>query len=349
MISHQLNNSFVVVNRLLKANCDVYWLQEPQTAVARDLGTGAIWVPASPTALSIIEKGAKELGVQADGVARPPQSRALKLRPTRIGLYDQYGGLMTSGWDRWLFEQYEFPFELVYPQTLDNGDLKNKYDVLVFTGGAFRGSGSVDRESSSNRQPRAEDIPEQYRGWLGKITAEKTIPQIRKFMEAGGSVIAAGSSSGMASLLGVPVDDYLTEMGPDGKLRPLSRAKYYIPGSLLRVTIDNNNPLAYGMPKAVDAFFDNSPVFKLRPDAELKRTSAVGWFSGPAPLVSGWAWGQQYLDGGTAVVEASVGNGKIFLLGPEITFRAQPYATFKLLFNGVYYGSAQKTNLSTAQ
>ncbi len=349
LISHQLNNSFIVVNRLLKANCDVYWLQEPETVAGRDLGTGAIWVTASPAALSIIEKGAKELGVGADGMARPPQGRALKLKPVRIGLYDQYGGLITSGWDRWLFEQYEFPFDVVYPQKLDAGDLKSKYDVLVFTGGAFHSLDSADHESASNRQPKAEEIPEEYRGWLGKITVEKTVPQIRKFLDAGGSVITIGSSTSMAELFGVPVDNYLTEMGPDGKLRPLPRQKYFIPGSLLRVNMDNDNPLAYGISKTVDAFFDNSPVFKLRPDAELKRTSAVAWFSGPKPLVSGWAWGQQYLDGGTAVAEAAVGNGKIFLLGPEVTFRAQPHATFKLLFNGVYYGSAQTSLLSRAQ
>jgi hypothetical protein len=345
MMSHQLNNSFIVVNRLLRSNCDVYWLQAPQTATGRDLGTGAIWVTASPAAFSIIEKGAKELGVGAEGMTRPPQALALKLKSVRIGLYDQYGGLITSGWDRWLFEQYEFPFEVVYPQTLDAGDLKNKYDVLVFTGGAFRQPGSVNHESSSNRQPRADEIPQEYRSWLGKITIEKTVPQIEKFLEAGGSVVTTGSSTGLAELLGVPVSDYLSEMGPDGKLRPLPRQKYYIPGSLLRVTIDNSNPLAYGMPKTVDAFFDNSPVFKLRPDAALKHTSAVAWFSGPAPLVGGWAWGQQYLDGGTTVAEALVGNGKLFLLGPEVTFRAQSHASFKFLFNSLYYGSAQTVTL----
>jgi hypothetical protein len=37
-----------------------------------------------------------------------------------------------------------------------------------------------------------------------------------------------------------------------------------------------------------------------------------------------------------AVVDASVGKGKLFLFGPEITFRAQPHATFKFLFNGIY-------------
>jgi hypothetical protein len=349
LIDHQLNNSFIVVNRLLQANCGVYWLEEPETVSGRNLGTGAIWVAASPTALSIIEKGAKKVGVGAEGVTQLPQTHALKLKPVRIGLYDQYGGLMTSGWDRWLFEQYEFPFEVVYPRTLDAGDLKSKYDVLVFPGGAFHRPGATDHESSENRQPKAEEIPEQYRDWLGKITIERTLQQISKFLDAGGSVVTVGSSTAIAELLGVPVDNYLTEMGPDGKLRPLPRQKYYVPGSLLRVTIDNGNPLAYGMPKTVDAFFDNSPVFKLRPDAELKKTSAVAWFSGPMPLVSGWAWGQQYLNGGTVVAEAVVGNGKICLLGPEVTFRGQPHATFKLLFNGVYYGNAETVLLGGAQ
>ena len=349
LISHRMNNVFIVVNRLLKSNCDVYWLQTPETVAGKDGGTGAIWVKASLAANEIIEKGAKELGVAAEGTTLPSPTNALKVRPIRIGLYDQYGGLMTSGWDRWLFEQYEFPFEVVYPQTLDSGDLQSKYDVLVFTGGAFQRAGSADRERAFNREPRSDEIPPEYRSWLGKITVEKTIPQIKRFLEAGGSVITVGSSTGMAEQLGVPVENYLTEMGPDGKLRSLPSQKYYIPGSLLRLTIDNDDPLAYGMPKTVNAFFDDDPVFKLRPEAELKQTSAVAWFSGTTTLVSGWAWGQQYLDGGTAVVEASVGKGKIFLLGPEVTFRAQPYATFKLLFNGLYYGSAQKVVLGVAQ
>jgi len=29
------------------------------------------------------------------------------------------------------------------------------------------------------------------------------------------------------------------------------------------------------------------------------------------------------------------------LLGPEVNFRDQPHATYKLLFNGLYYGSAR--------
>ncbi|MDQ2844100.1 MAG: M14 family metallopeptidase [Acidobacteriota bacterium] len=342
LISHRVNNSFRLVNRLLKANCDVYWLKTGESVDGHDLGSGPVWISESPAALAIVERGAKELGVSAYALARRPSVPALKLQPARIGLYDQYGGLMPSGWDRWLFEQYEFPFEVVYPQQLDAGNLKSKFDVLVFTDGAFRGRGP-------NRQPKPNEIPQQYRAWLGLITVEKTIPQIKSFVESGGSIITVGSSTKLAELLGVPVDDYLTQMGEDGKSHPLPREKYYIPGSLLKVDINNNDPLAYGMPPSVDAFFDNSPVFKLPPDAELKQTTAVAWFSGPKPLVSGWAWGQQYLDGGTAIAEAAVGKGKIFLLGPEVTFRAQPHATFKLLFNGVYYGGAEPAMLGASQ
>ena len=145
----------------------------------------------------------------------------------------------------------------------------------------------------------------------------------------------------IAEVFGLPVKSHLTEKGPDGRDRALAGEKFYIPGSLLKTHIDNTNPLAYGMGETVDVFFDNSPVFRLEPNAKLKHTSAVAWFSGSEVLDSGWAWGQQYLDGGTAVAEASVGEGKVMLLGPEVNFRDQPHGTYKLLFNGLYYGSAK--------
>jgi len=50
--------------------------------------------------------------------------------------------------------------------------------------------------------------------------------------------------------------------------------------------------------------------------------------------------GPALLEGGTAAVEAQLGKGKVFLFGPEITFRAQPHGTFKLLFNSIYYGTS---------
>jgi hypothetical protein len=40
-----------------------------------------------------------------------------------------------------------------------------------------------------------------------------------------------------------------------------------------------------------------------------------------------------------------MGEGKVMILGPEVAFRGQPHATFKLLFNGLYYGNATESSL----
>ncbi len=343
LLSHRVNNSFILVNRLLKENCEVYWLANAVDQVdGKDLGTGAIWIPASASARATLQRGAKELGVDVYAVAHNPTGKRMKLKPVRIALFDQYGGLMPSGWTRWIFEQFEFPFKVVYPQELDAGNLAKNYDVLVLTDGALRMPGNSGRGAGFfMRQPKPEDIPAEYRPWLGTITIEKTIPQIRRFVEAGGSVVSIGSSTSIGGYLNLPVANSLIEHTADGKERPLPPEKFYIPGSLLTVSVDNRNPLAYGMPDKVDVFFDNSPVFRLRPDATLKGAVPVAWFANGTPLHSGWAWGQQYLDGGVAIAEATLGAGKVFMLGPEVAFRGQPQATFKFIFNGIYYGASK--------
>jgi len=309
-ISHRVNNSFTLVNRLLKAGCEVYWTKTD----------GMIWVPESLAARTILEKGAAELGVRPQGSGTGPGANVIKLKPLRIGLYDQYGGLTSSGWTRWLFEQFEFPFELVYPQTLDAGNLNRKYDVLVLTDGAFHKGAVVGLGVES--QPVPSSIPAEYRAWLGRVTEDKTVPQLKKFVEAGGSLVTIGSSTGLAQLLGARASD---------PLAGLSREQFYVPGSLMRASVDVTNPLAYGMGPEAIMFFDSSPVFKVEGDV-----NKVAWFAGRETLASGWAWGQEHLEGSTAVAEVKVGTGRVVLLGPEVAFRGQPHGTFKLLFNALY-------------
>ena len=75
-------------------------------------------------------------------------------------------------------------------------------------------------------------------------------------------------------------------------------------------------------------------MFRIRPGAAGVRPIAT--FDTATPLRSGWAWGQQYLEGGVLAIEAALGKGRVLLYGPEILHRAQPHGTFKLLFNGIY-------------
>ncbi len=179
----------------------------------------------------------------------------------------------------------------------------------------------------------------------GSITAGKTIPLLKKFVENGGTIIAIGSGTSIAAHFGLPLGNHLSERQPNGTERRLGNEKFYVPGSVLQVAVDATSPLAFGVGDKVDVFYDNSPVFTLDPDASLKGVKPVAWFDSPTPLRSGWAWGQQYLDGGVAMVDASVGKGKVFLFGPEVMFRGQPHGSFKFVFNGIYYATATAVNL----
>jgi len=114
---------------------------------------------------------------------------------------------------------------------------------------------------------------------------------------------------------------------------------------VVQVSVDNSNPAAYGFADKVDVFFDNSPVFRLHPDAALKGVRPLAWFADASPLRSGWAWGQFYLEGGVAAIDAAIGKGRVLLFGPEITFRAQPHGAFKFLFNGIYLSGATLVKL----
>jgi hypothetical protein len=334
LISHRLVDSFVALNRLTGANEDAYWLQSPLAANGRTHPSGTWYVAAKASTRSTIEKIAAELGVSAEATTEKPPANALKLRRPRVGLWDQYGGSMDSGWARWILEQYQFPFEKVFAPMLDAGNLNAKYDVLVFVEGGIPAAGPA----GGGAQPAAADIPAEYRPMLGRVTAERTIPELRRFVENGGTVITIGAAStNLAQHFKLPIADHLVENG-----KPLPEAKFYTPGSVLTARVDQTHPLAHGMKERTDIFFDNSPVFRLDAAAAGQGIKPIAWFDTATPLRSGWAWGQQYLQNGVAVIEAPLGKGRVLLFGPEIMKRAQPHGTFKFLFNGIYYSVATR-------
>jgi hypothetical protein len=308
LLSHRQNDAFVLVNRLLAAGEDVYWLRDRAIGGAPN-GTGMMYVTARASTRSILEQAARGLGLRLVGVDIGVPREALKLHPVRVALVDQAGGASSSGWVRWLLERYEFPFEIVFAKSLDAIDLAAHFDVVLLTDevGVMR----------------------------------RSVPLLKRFVEGGGAVMAIGDSTDVADLLGAPVTDGLVAADDGGHSRPLTPREFYIPGSVLRVNVDNATPLGYGFEPQVDVLFDSSPVFRIRPSpAADARATRVAWYATDAPLRSGWALGQERLNGSLAVVDAQVGKGRVMLFGPEIAFRAQSHGTFKFLFNGILYARA---------
>ncbi|MBC3787037.1 M14 family metallopeptidase [Spirosoma utsteinense] len=347
LLSAKSNNSFIAVNDLLASGIDVYRMPNGMGGKST-VESGVFFVPASAKAKGLLDKSAKEFGLEITGLAKRPTTSLAKVSPMRIALWDTYGGSMPSGWIRWMMEQYHFPMKIIYPGDIDAGDLRKKYDLIVFVSRAIPPVGGKEEDvfSALSREPKPENTPAEYQPRLGKITATKSIPSLKAFLEAGGTVVTIGSSTNLAYHLGLPVKNALTEMTASGQDKPLPNEKYYIPGSVLRVNLDSTQHATWGMANQTDVYFDASPVFKIAPDAIARGlVKPLAWFDSPKPLRSGWAWGQAYLQDGVAAFVAPVGSGKLYAFGPEITFRAQAHGTFKLLFNQLYMvGTGSQTD-----
>jgi hypothetical protein len=332
-----INDAFVAVNRVLAAGDQAWWYTDPITAGGESFPAGAFYLE---TDRDVVERLATEKGLDFVGVSARPSGAAMELEPVRIGLWDEYGGSMPSGWTRMILEDFEFDFDVLYPPDLDRGDLDD-YDVLVFEDGAIPGTDQGGGGGFGGGGPDPETIPEEYRRRLGDVTVDTTVPRILDYVREGGAAIAIGSSANLAYHAGLPVTNHLVRNG-----QPLTREEYFTPGSVLDMKVEHESPITHGFQDRVNVLFSHSPTFSLQPGAAQQGVRRIGWFDTAEPLRSGWAWGEQYLEGGVGAIEADYGEGKIFLFGPKVTFRAQPHGTFGFLFNGIYYGAADDRPVS---
>jgi hypothetical protein len=319
-LSPASNDAFLAVNRLLKANQRV-----------ERLANGEFIVRATAVSAKIVGDLARDRALRVRTAAAADKGTPVKA--LRIGLWDQYGGSMPAGWGRWILEHYEAPFDRVFAPRLNAGDIRKDYDVLVFLGG-IPSAGGGGRGGGGGGGGRGNAVPvesAEYRGQVGRMSVDTTVPQLKAFLEQGGRIVAVGASAtALAADLGLPIESQVTGISND---------KYYIPGSILQVAVDTTQPAAAGAHPVIDVFFDNSPVFRLGADAAAKGIKKIAWFSVPEPLRSGWAIGQSYLKDGVEMASAQVGQGTAYFYAPEMTFRAQPEGTFKFIFN-TFFGDA---------
>jgi hypothetical protein len=313
-VSPASNDAFLAVNRLLKAKQSVERLSD-----------GDFLVTGTPTSIGILGDLSRQRGLQTYPALASDHGTPIK--PLRVGLYDQYGGSMPSGWGRWIFEHYEVPFERIFAPRLNAGDLRKDFDVLVFYGG-IPTSGAGGRGGGGRGAADPATIPEEYRVQIGRTTLDTTLPPLKSFLEEGGRIVAIGRSAvDLAQDLSLPIDNQVAGISQD---------KYYIPGSVLQVAVDTTQPAAAGAHPAIDIFFDNSPVLRLGADAAARGVRKIAWFAVAEPLRSGWAIGQAYLKDGVEMASAQVGQGTAYFYAPEMTFRAQPEGTFKFILNTFY-------------
>jgi hypothetical protein len=169
---------------------------------------------------------------------------------------------------------------------------------------------------------RAGAMPEELTGGLGA----EGVAKLREFVEAGGTLITLNRASEFAiEQFKLPVRDVAANW---------TQKEFYVPGSILRTELDTTHPIAKGMPRESIAWVEDSPIFEVAPDA--KNARVVAWYpKDKDPLLSGWLLGGDKIRGQAALVEVTLGRGRIVLFGFRPQYRGQSLATYPLLFNAL--------------
>ena len=245
---------------------------------------------------------------------------------SRYAIYKSHIPSMDEGWTRWLFEASQYKPDCFRSESISNKEIRAK--IQPTNGTTPRAIVFPDQSANQILNGYAKGaMPDELTGGVGK----EGVANLRKFVEEGGTLVFLNRSSDFAiEQFNLPVRDVT---------KGLPRKDFYIPGSILRTTLDTTHPIAKNMPKESIAWFENSPAFEIKTDplALSNNFRIIASYPKNASdiLLSGWALGAEKIAGKAALVEFTIGKGKIVLFGFRPQYRGQSLATFPLLFNAL--------------
>jgi hypothetical protein len=321
LIDRRWNTSFTLVNRLLKAGVSLEVLPEAVEVSGTTLPAGSFLVTGDSG--EIVHRLAAELRIPLRGSDSLPAVKVERLVPPRLALYKSLAANQDEGWIRWLLDQFEFSFTSIQEEAVREGNLRNRFDVIIIPSEA--GKRLIDGQSPSV-------VPPQFAQGIGA----EGLQHLKEFVTKGGVLIASDATCQ------VPLDYFGLPLR--NAVRNLSESVFSCPGSLVRLEVNPSDPVGWGMDREVAACFVKSQAFEPLPSAEGQpsQMTSVARYADSRVLMSGWMRGEEQLRGKSAVDRARLGQGEVVLLGFPAHFRGQPHATFKLLFNSIYLGGLRE-------
>lgn len=367
------SNAYRALHRLLAKDVPVHTSLAHWTGLVESKSRFTAFVPRDDVTRTLVPKLAKELGVDFVGLEAKPNlepQHLRKLRKPRVGLFDVFGGNMPTGWTQWVLEQFEFPTELVYGDRITRGNLRADFDVLVFmTGLPSMTRRPRGRRPSSTTDETLEKLAKAlppFENWsdIAKrrtiLTRGNSVEALKAFVKEGGTIVGIGESARSLVAMfdlpfrtGIRVAKKATESG-EPEYRQANRSEFFIPGSLIRIAYEKDSILGSGRStNAADqvAMFRRSPVFDWNLPADKDaaararaRISTPIRYADTDQLASGWAIGQEMLAGKVAAIHAEHGKGNVFVFGPDMLYRGQPWFTFHPVFRAILVGSGTKVS-----
>ena len=321
VLDGKLNDSFKAVNQLLDAKVSVKRLHES----IGGLSTGDFIIPSNAKS-DLLTEISQKIGVGFKPLTSDVSSVSHKVNRLRIGMYQRYlGGNMDEGWTRLLLENFDFPYISFKDDVIKEGDLIKKFDVIILP------DDNADRMTGENMSDgakrRFESYPPEYRSGFGKEGAEV----LKRFVEQGGTLLTFGQAGEL------PIKEF--KLPIRNVVENIPTTDFWSPGSTLKINIDNEHPLGYGMPKdGIVLFVGNNDVYQVIPTPSNHKIDRIATYVDRDIMQSGWLIGEDIIANKAAIVSVEIGKGKVIMIGFRPQHRVQTHGTFKFVFNALISG-----------
>ena len=311
------NASYRLVNALLSQSVDVSF----------DRSTGDFYANTGKKQLGDIK-----LSIQLKKVRQVPKE-ATPVKKSKIGLYKSWVANMDEGWTRWILTEYGFDYDTLHDADIRNGNLR-QYDAIIIP------DQSANRIAAGHRSGM---MPAPYTGGIG---LEGSLA-LKQYVAEGGRIVTFDHASDYAiKQFDLPVRNITSGLSAD---------QFFIPGSLLGLTIPKST-VSYGMKTKAIGSFSRSSAFQILKKSR-KGEGGIEEIATEEPpvheviarypksnlLKSGYANGaRKYLGNKLAAVRIPQGDGDILLFGFRPQFRGQSHNTYKLIFNALMFTEQQE-------
>ena len=309
------------------------------TAGPRKLQAGSIVVPNADR--QTLGPQLEALGLSAWALPSAPAAATHDLDVPRIGYVHSWTGTQDEGWWRAAFDTYGIPYSYFADQKLREGNLRAKYDVIVFpnVGGTVQerlngvpiagGAPLPYQRSTSTPNPGVLDSRDDIRGGMGL----DGVLELEKFVRQGGTLITEGSTAAVLCAHGITPGVTVDEPAqPSGH------------GSVLRgIFTDKQSPIAYGYDTAdLAVYFNQTPVLTLdarAPRESARRPRVVMQFPAKAGdiLLSGSLADSPQLANHPLIVDEPLGSGHIVIFALRPFWRWQTQGAYSLVFNTILH------------
>jgi hypothetical protein len=257
--------------------------------------------------------------------------RPLK-KPKVLLLRDRPASFTSVGAVWFLFEQvYGFPLTLINADLLKSVRFED-YNVLILPSSYGRGGG------------------------IRSVLDSAAVERLKKWIRDGGVLITMGGSAGFATADGAKLVDVAVkkekrkgkkkdkkeELSPEEIAerkrtvaeRELERWKERVPGTIMRILLDQTHPLAYGMPRQAFVLKRGRQVFELG-----KKGYNVALFPEKDARITGYLSEKnvRLIRGGVYLYEQRLGRGHVVLFADEPNFRGFWRGLDLLLCNAVFF------------